>query len=125
MCYHPNYTYRGQVSSLTCLSRKSYPKAWNFTKAYQAPDGAKERAQDYSTARSIHGDPQQGLGQLPLEINSATSVKCSPLASQSLFRAQATQDIYLVGIVETLVQKCSENSTKGPLSLLERVLREF
>jgi hypothetical protein len=99
--------------------------AWDIIKAYQAPGSAKKRTWDYSTASSKQGDPRQGTGQLPLEINSATYVKCSHSASQSLFRAQATQDIYLGGIVETLVQKCSENSTKGPLSLLERMLREF
>jgi hypothetical protein len=99
---------------------------WNINRAYQALGGAKKGARDYSTANSKHGDSQQGVEQPPLEMNSATSAKCSPLVSQeSLSRAQATQDIYLIGIIETLVQKYSENSTKGPLSLLERMLREF
>ena len=99
---------------------------WGFIKACQASGGAKKGTQYYSTVSPKHGDPKQGMGQLPLEINSATSVKCSPSVSQeNLFRAQATQDIHLVGIVETLAQKYSENSTKRPLSLLERMLREF
>jgi hypothetical protein len=80
---------------------------------------------DESKAGLGHGDPQEGKGE-SVEIKSVTSVNCSPVVSQKRFlRAQATQDVYFVGIVETLIQKCSENSTKRPLSFLERILREF
>lgn len=79
----------------------------------------KKGTRDYSKASPGHGDLQEGT-------KSATYVNCSLVVSQErLFRAQATQDVYFVGIVETLIQKCSENSTERPLSFLERILREF
>jgi hypothetical protein len=95
------------------------------SEASQEPGKIEKETRDDSKANLGQGDPQEGKRE-SVEIKSVTSVNCSPVVSQKrLLRAQATQDVYFAGIVETLIQKCSENSTKGPLSFLERILREF
>jgi hypothetical protein len=93
--------------------------------ASQEPGELEKEMRDDSKANMGYGGPQEGMRK-PMGIKSATSVNCSPVVSRErLLRAQATQDVYFVGIIETLIQKCSENSTKRPLSFLDRILREF
>jgi len=98
-----------------------------FPEPSQAAGGMEKETKDQSKLKPKHVGLREELVER-METKSATSVNCLPIVSQAqerLFRAQATQGVYLMGIIETLVQKCSENSTKGPLSFLERMLREF
>jgi hypothetical protein len=125
-------SHRGQAS-LTSLGHRSYINYYirnhsGRPKPSQPREEPESKKWKLWNADKAPGASKEEIGDLPVEINLETSVKCSPSASrETLFKSKHTlKDIQpYVGVIEILVQKYSEMSTKGPLSLLERMLKEF